>query len=341
MPYSTRNVDAKTRRVTLASLWFVFIVVGLPLWHRTTSLEQCPLPAKRIRHHQERSSAISEWPGGDDHLVVKYSRHYKLVFSLLHENASSSTPVGRDWDLDTLLERHFRSTLTLLAPLHNFTIESQVQYFSPLSVDLVERSNGSSARVVREPDVKAFVNNAEWNLAAGTTLDPVLHFVLYVPSREHGPIEIDTPRGDPTTSFITPQRGGLVIYNPTATTTIESGRLEPSFATFARQFRLLVGLSHLAPSRRHVREGQDARRGFVEQKLDTLMMIRLEQATRDATLTLSNLLATTTERDGAPAANVSVSREVQSRVEKALDLLDTVSCQIFLFAPFPITKGFG
>lgn len=53
--------------------------------------------------------------------------------------------------------------LDSLAPLHNFTVETQVQYFAPLAIE-VHRADGQEGTYVDEADLRAFVNNAEWNL---------------------------------------------------------------------------------------------------------------------------------------------------------------------------------
>lgn len=60
---------------------------------------------------------------------------------------------------------HVRPLLSSLSPLHNFSIESQVQYFAPLAVNLNEGEDAVGTHV-EEEDLRAFVNNAEWNLGA-------------------------------------------------------------------------------------------------------------------------------------------------------------------------------
>ena len=53
--------------------------------------------------------------------------------------------------------------LASLGPVHEFTVETQVQYFAPLAVEL-HRKDGEEGTYVDEADLRAFVNNAEWNL---------------------------------------------------------------------------------------------------------------------------------------------------------------------------------
>ena len=157
--------------------------------------------------------------------------------------------------------------------------------------------------------------------ASGTTLDPVLHFILYVPSDSNRPMKVqklgsfssllayllssDRPKHSPadgstTQSFITPQRGGLTIYNPSS---FSPSSFDSSFRTFSSQFRRLIGL----PS--HSKSGE----------IERLIESRSRESLRDALDTLGDLIRLTEEQP-----NMSVTKLVQSRVLLALDLLDRV-----------------
>jgi phosphatidylinositol glycan class S len=130
----------------------------------------------------------------------------------------------------------------------------------------------------------------------------------------------DLVEGTSTTSFITPQRGGLVIYNPSSSST---SSLDPPFHTFSRQLKLLLGLPLLSPSATTSQSRS--------QQIESLIAVRLAESLKDTTSTLTNLIQTITEADGQQASNISVGLNVQSRVEKALDLLDSV--RSFPFPP--------
>ncbi|GAA5928303.1 GPI-anchor transamidase GPI17 [Sporobolomyces koalae] len=284
------GVDVRQRRITLWS-FLVMLVVGVPLWYNTTTLERRPLPTPAIRHWIEHGlyEIVPQIPADPlDSRVVKYSQHYKLVFSLLNQHASSALV---SWDIQHQLEQHFVPLLNALEPLHNFTLESQIQYFAPLAVNLEHLADRT---LVEHDDVRAFVNTAQWNLAAGTTLDPVLHFILYVPSAENRPLLLKTSDGSTTDSFITPQRGGLVIHDPSSS----NRDLSDAFAQFANQFKLLVGLSD------------------VDDNVDRLIVTRLRQSLQDTLATLRSLLNLV---EAQP--NMSIQQVVQTRIETCLDLL--------------------
>lgn len=113
--------------------------------------------------------------------VAKYASRYRLAFSLLNEDASQG-PAAIGWDIHQSIAREhiFRTydssqpnfsigylspTLDSLSVLHNFTIESQVQFHAPLafapreSQELEQMAYGLTGE-----DLTVFVNSAEWTL---------------------------------------------------------------------------------------------------------------------------------------------------------------------------------
>lgn len=60
-----------------------------------------------------------------------------------------------------------------LRPLHNFTVETSLQYFAPLSIEARpacasdssnEIEEGSAGTIIEEDDLRAFVNSAKWKI---------------------------------------------------------------------------------------------------------------------------------------------------------------------------------
>ena len=112
--------------------------------------------------------------------MVKYAPRYRLAFTLLNEDASSGN-AAVTWDVEESLEResrfvlseatltaflgYLRPTLDRFDVLHNFTMESQVQYHAPLAFTPVtlEGENGLVHGLTQE-DLTVFVNSAEWTL---------------------------------------------------------------------------------------------------------------------------------------------------------------------------------
>ena len=135
-------VNVRQRRLVVAAFWAA-ILVGLPLWWTTTSLERRPLPEQRIQDWAQSwseriprsSAATGDLAGASscfspclcssrrartdmavyptrteeaDSRVVKYSPHIKLVFSLLNQDSAAGSAV-LSWDAHELLSRAFPS----------------------------------------------------------------------------------------------------------------------------------------------------------------------------------------------------------------------------------------
>lgn len=116
-------------------------------------------------------------------IKAQYSTRYRLAFSLLNEDASQGGSAIA-WDIEGALQsnsRYFRSfhkptypcfqehlypTLEHLSAVHNFSIESQVQYHAPLAFKppFIRHKDGLSSFSLSQDYLKTFVNSAEWTL---------------------------------------------------------------------------------------------------------------------------------------------------------------------------------
>jgi len=67
----------------------------------------------------------------------------------------------------------------------NFSIESQVAYHAPLTFEPTQRADG--AWVIDDDMMKIFISE-RWTLDSGSTNNPVLKFLLFVPSAKHRPM---------------------------------------------------------------------------------------------------------------------------------------------------------
>lgn len=156
--------------------------------------------------------------------------------------------------------------------------------------------------------------------------DPVLHFVLFVPSSSHSPLYILDPQGrrrvlsslarlltevagNALTShaFILPQWGGIVLLNNPAVH-LSSSDLMPVFETFHGQLLSLLGLPKL-PDHVHTEEAP-----FTEWQLDALVRQRAIQNFETSKDTLSSIVALVGQIENMP-----VGLDVKGDVQNALD----------------------
>lgn len=220
-----------------------------------------------------------------------------------------------DWDIQDAIERYLNYHLAQLSPLHNFTCHTQILYHSPLAfIPTVFNESGKLIHTVEQDDLKAFINDADWKLASPVTMDPVLHFVLWVPSSAHRPFKIRKSNGmmDADGSFIRPQWGSVQIYNPEPNT-LSTGKLnvfslERPMAIFCHHLMSLLGVVEWmdeGPTNRAVL-GFDSliRRRVIENAADTVKSLGVVVELIDA------------------QKNMRVSKLVQDQVNHSLRFLE-------------------
>ncbi|OWZ74350.1 hypothetical protein AYX14_00290 [Cryptococcus neoformans] len=228
--------------------------------------------------------------------ALKYTPNVTLSFVLLNEDATQGDYV-HSWDIEGAIRDHFLPHLEPLRPIFNFTIESQILYHAPLSfepsyseipvverdkavdaaVDMInsmanhdqktsmeaaikvmEEEQGNKAWVVDREQMTIFVNSEKWSLDSGSTNNPVLRFLLYVPSLRHRPMRLITR--DSAQAFLLPQFGGVVILNPPPTSSqshsyhLSRTGLTPAFHLFTQHLYSLLALPSLPykPNKLHV-----------------------------------------------------------------------------------------
>ncbi|KAG9221676.1 hypothetical protein CCMSSC00406_0005589 [Pleurotus cornucopiae] len=355
------------RRTIIASYWII-IILALPLWWKTTSIERLSLPSSRVRNQASKelrlpvhiqlpgsylettkrsqdqlaqtlsrqgvdvvftgghvegsnptyilkhgtnglvlsdqeleydfsdesklSTILSELlcPPQQGHLVAPYSPRFRLSFTLLNENSTSENYV-RSWDVSRGIRRYITPLLDQLSLLHNFTIESQVQYHAPLAF------KPRPSRLSSE-DLSVFVNSAEWSLSSSASNDPVLHFVAFVPSQ---PLEMPE-------SFLLPQWGGIVVHDP------PSLSVDDVFPIFARQLLSLLGVSPLPAGVKYTGDVPISR-----WQLEALLRQRTLENTHSSQDTLLSIVTLVDQIEGMP-----VGWNVKDDILDALNALDKV-----------------
>ncbi|KIV94193.1 hypothetical protein PV10_01982 [Exophiala mesophila] len=177
--------------------------------------------------------------------AYKSSPEFSLTFSLFTAGGAPSS-----WEIQASLRQHFDPLLQALSETVSFQVSSQVQLYSAYSPS-VHSFSTQNTTYLKQHDLTAFVNAAEWPLAPSIGNGPTINFVLYIPSPGQIPLHIEGVDG---TSWLIPQWGGVQIFNPVLTAHPETGRLvmpdhlskdvlDQPFATFATQLLSLLGIS--------------------------------------------------------------------------------------------------
>ncbi|KAL0959938.1 hypothetical protein HGRIS_011601 [Hohenbuehelia grisea] len=251
-------------------------------------------------------------PPTHGNLVFQYSPRYRLAFSLLNEDSASGGYV-RTWNITAGISRHISPILSRMSVLHNFTLESQVQFHAPLAFE--PRSIPDGEYGLSQEDLTVFVNSAEWTLSSSVSNDAVIHFVIFAPSAKRRPLRILGSDGAPlsSNSFLLPQWGGIYILN--APSSMESSRdlssvdLDSIFPTFSEQLITLLGIPRL-PSSVQVRHA-NARNVISEWQLDALMRRRTLENTHGSQDTLRSIVRLVDQIENMPFG-ASVRGDIQN-----------------------------
>jgi GPI-anchor transamidase subunit S len=180
--------------------------------------------------------------------VVKASPAYHLTFSLFTASGAPSR-----WDIQKLLQLHIEPLKKALESTSEINVATQIQLYSSYSPSIQPfQIEGQDGVFLRQNDLTAFVNAAEWPLSPSIGEGPTLNFIIYVPAQKQLPLRIEGSQG---LSWLVPQWGGIQIINPTVINDPDLGSIIPellsandlstAFETFSSQLLSLMGVLSL------------------------------------------------------------------------------------------------
>ncbi|KAI1363908.1 phosphatidylinositol-glycan biosynthesis class S protein [Xylaria arbuscula] len=154
---------------------------------------------------------------------MKYSGTYHLTFSLFTSGSSPSS-----WDIDSAINEYMQPVLDMLRPIHNFTIDTQVQLYA---------IPGVQSQVLTKEELSSFINAAEWPLSPSIGGAPTINFVIYMGNQTIG---LNTAE-ETSQSWLVPQWGSVYLLSPPAAAHVPSELLKQPVLTFASHLLSLLG----------------------------------------------------------------------------------------------------
>ncbi|KAI9267737.1 phosphatidylinositol-glycan biosynthesis class S protein [Helicostylum pulchrum] len=264
--------------------------------------------------------------------VLKYSSQYETTFSLMNNNPENKRI---DWEIREAVQSYLTPFLKEVSVVSNFTIDSQIQNYAPLSLKpkYKEREGRPNYYYFEPRHLPHFVNSAEWNLASTITSYPSINFILYVPSQEESPLRIHDSKDQPllTSAFLIPRWGGITIKNPPKTSEQEyrftKKDLQPIMKIFISQLRSLIGIQDLEtniyqklPSGYQVTFEPATKTGITVLEKDNLIRMRTLENVVNTISTLKSLAQLVDE-----IPNMVVQDHINSKVRQSLDTLTLAS----------------
>ncbi|RYP62890.1 hypothetical protein DL771_009539 [Monosporascus sp. 5C6A] len=215
---------------------------------------------------------------------VKYSRTYHLTFSLF---TGGSTPTS--WDIEAAVDEYMRPVLDMLKPIHNFTIDTQVQLYA---------TPGVHSQVLSKDDLSSFINAAEWPLSPSIGGAPTINFIVYIGNQT---IRLGS-EAETSQSWLIPQWGSVYLLSPPATTYVQAETLKQPLMTFTAHLLSLLGTPQS---------------GSLPMRLSTLTRIRSADLVLKASSSLGSLA-----RLSSALPSISIPSSVADGVAKTLHHLE-------------------
>ncbi|KAL2163612.1 hypothetical protein VTH06DRAFT_5670 [Thermothelomyces fergusii] len=181
---------------------------------------------------QGLSSDVAESLAKRTTRALKYAPTYHLTFSLF-----TSGPLPSSWDIDGAIEEYMKPVLDVLSPIHNFTIDTQVQLYA---------TPGVQNQVLSKDDLSSFINAAEWPLSPSIGGAPTVNFIVFVGNQTIAPASQSPDDGDTegsaSHSWLIPQWGTVYLLPvPHDTTHLSVEALRQPFLTFTSHLLALTG----------------------------------------------------------------------------------------------------
>ncbi|KAL0929651.1 phosphatidylinositol-glycan biosynthesis class S protein [Colletotrichum truncatum] len=216
---------------------------------------------------------------------LRYSPTYHLSFSLF-----TSGSVPNTWEIDAAIRDYMQPMLDVLSPIHNFTIDTQVQLYA---------TPGAQSQVLSKDDLASFINAAEWPLSPSIGGAPTVNFLLFVGNQTIG---LDSG-SETSQSWLIPQWGTVYLLSlPPTTSHVSASTLKQPMLTFAGHLLSLLGTP---------------KSGSLPLRLSTLTRIRSADLLLRASSTLGSLA-----RLSLALPSISIPRNVADGVAKTMHHLE-------------------
>ncbi|XP_077051054.1 GPI transamidase component PIG-S [Siphateles boraxobius] len=265
-----------------------------------------------------RMPKVSKESMADSMRAIKSSPGYEITFSLLNPDPKSHS---LHWDIEGALHSYIQPLLDKLAPIANFSVDSQILYYAVLGVN-PRFDNSVSAYTLSADSLSHVINPVEARLGSNAaSSNPVLNFLLYVPDAHHSPLFIrdHSKKEVPSNAFHSPRWGGIMVYNVNEMYGPESERpvditidMAKVMGVFLAQLRLMLGLQNTRPPTGFVLQSPGSP-GLADWELDRLLWSRTVENIATASTTITSL-AQLLDQIGNIVINDNIAEQVSSAV---------------------------
>nr|XP_022288860.1 GPI transamidase component PIG-S-like [Crassostrea virginica] len=246
---------------------------------------------------------------------LSYHQGYDLLFTLVNPQPDI---LNVDWSIQQAVEAYLNPTIKKLSDFINLDIKSQMLFFTGLRRK-PHKDKQNSGYYYEERDLPHTINPLEANLGSHASNNPMLNFIVYIPSRDQHPLQIKHKNGENvrTNSFLSPQWGGIVIQNlpsPPPNSTLPfraSVDMKTVMEVFLTQLRLLMDFNIQTTTDLEVREVGDV--VIREWELDNWLR---KKCLENLAKSISTLQSLTALLEGI--SNIVIQEDIGQQVENAV-----------------------
>ncbi|KZZ96663.1 Phosphatidylinositol-glycan biosynthesis class S protein [Moelleriella libera RCEF 2490] len=217
---------------------------------------------------------------------LRYAPTYHLSFSLFTDGAVPNT-----WDIEVAIDQYMKPLFDVLEPIHNFTVDSQVQLYA---------TPGVQSQILNKEHLASFINAAEWPLSPSIGGAPTVNFVIFVGNQSIGS---ENEQAENSQSWMIPQWGSVyLLHLPSRETHVSAKFLKQPMLMFGGHLLSLLGTPQS---------------GSLPLRLSTLSRIRTTDLLLRAASSLGSLA-----RLSPSLPSISIPRSVADGVANSLQHLE-------------------
>uniref|UniRef100_K1PHI6 GPI transamidase component PIG-S n=1 Tax=Magallana gigas TaxID=29159 RepID=K1PHI6_MAGGI len=231
---------------------------------------------------------------------LSYHQGYDILFTLVNPQPDI---LDIDWSIKEAVEAYLSPMMLFFTGLRR----------KP------HKDKKNSGFYYEETDLPHTINPLEANLGSHASNNPMLNFIVYVPSRDQHPLHIVLKNGEKvkTNSFLSPQWGGIVVQNlpsppPNSSLPVKVAvDMKTVMEVFLTQLRLLMDFNIQVKKELQVREvGNDVIR---EWELDNWLR---KKCLENLATSISTLQSLTALLEGI--SNIVIQDDIGQQVENAV-----------------------
>lgn len=278
-----------------------------------------------IKGYNSAKGARNKKPDKETLRSVRSHPGYDITITLVNPRPDI---IDAQWEIKGAVDTYLQPLIDKMDKYTKISIKSQVLYFTKLLTKPKrdwQKHDDEDEYYFTKTELPHMINPLEAKLGSPASTNPELNFLVYVPSKDQYPLYIrdDDEQNIPTNSFLSPQWGGILIYNIPLPQPNDTLPIRPSvdmkrvMEVFVAQLRLLLNL-HVQGLSNKVQFLPVGNNAVTEWEVDSWLRSRCVENLATATATLKSLAQLLGQINNI-VINDDIGKEVELAVQSVRD----------------------